>query len=273
MNLEFLTHSSLSSTVLLLSVLYCNPCHHSLGSLEGISPAQMYCANLNSAISFLPSFVVICSLNETYILFILVFSYPVLFCFFFFLSSTFPLSFFVYPLFSLSPSVSFFDCLLLFFLPGFCYSPLIFFVYPILSLFASVSFFCLLLFFWLSPTFFLCLLSTIFLLLLSFTFHFYYYYRYSSVLLFCVFYLSVFCLAFLFCFSYFFISALFNYLVLILDFNYGNFPLIFIFSISLCFSDFSHKGHYCVSIIPFIVAVHFFSNCNLDSPRLTLGHY
>ena len=251
LNLEFLTHSSLSSTVLLLSVLYCNPCHHSLGSLEDISPAQMYCANLNSAVSFLPSFAVICSLNETYIFFILVFSYPILFCLFFFSVFYFPsvclslyILYFLFLLLSLSLSVFyFFSCLASVFLLWLSLF-ILYFLFLLLSPSFSVFYF----FFWLSPTFFLCLSSTIFLLLLSFIFHVCYYYRYSSVLLFCVFYLSVFCLAFLFCFSYFFFSALFNYLVLILDFNYGNFPLIFIFSISLCFSDFLHKGHF-VSVL------------------------
>ena len=59
---------------------FCNPWDSSLGSLEDISPAGIYRANLNSGIFFLSSFVVIYSLNETYIFFILVFLYAILFC-------------------------------------------------------------------------------------------------------------------------------------------------------------------------------------------------
>ena len=44
-----------------------SPCDPLLGSLEDISPAQIYCADLISAIFFLLSFVAIYSLNETYI--------------------------------------------------------------------------------------------------------------------------------------------------------------------------------------------------------------
>ena len=45
----------------------CNLCDLSLGSLENISPAQIYLADLNSAVFFLLSFVAVYSLNETYI--------------------------------------------------------------------------------------------------------------------------------------------------------------------------------------------------------------
>lgn len=94
------------------------------------------------------SFAVICSLNETYIFFILVFSNLIIFCFFFSLPSAFRLSIFLL-------------CLSLYVLK--------------------------------------------FLPLLSFSF--------------------------LFCFVFF--STFFNYHVLILDFNYSNFSLLFIFSLIL----------------------------------------
>ena len=45
----------------------CNLCDLSLGSLEDISPAQIYRADLNSVVFFLLSFVAVYSLNETYI--------------------------------------------------------------------------------------------------------------------------------------------------------------------------------------------------------------
>lgn len=115
-----------------------DPCDPSLGTLVDISPAQVYCANFNSTVFFLPAFNVIYSLNETYIFFILVFSYPILICLFLFLSSNSPLSLF---LLCLSLSVLYF----LFF-------PLSLSLCP-------------------PSTFFLCLTSAIFSLLLSFSFH------------------------------------------------------------------------------------------------------
>ena len=99
-----------------------------LGSLEGNSPPQIYRADLNSIFPFLLTFVAIYSLSKSNMyVFILVFSDPILFSLFlsflFYvflsLSSTFyfsPLSFFAYLLLSLSPSISFFVCLLLSFL-------------------------------------------------------------------------------------------------------------------------------------------------------------
>ena len=45
----------------------CDPCDPSLGSLEDISPAQIYRADLTSVVFFLLSFVAIYSLNVTYI--------------------------------------------------------------------------------------------------------------------------------------------------------------------------------------------------------------
>ena len=57
--------------------VHCDPCNPSLASLEDISLAQMYRANLNSIIFFLLCFVIIYSLNETYIS--LFQSFPILF--------------------------------------------------------------------------------------------------------------------------------------------------------------------------------------------------
>ena len=110
---------------------FCKPWDSS-GSLEDIAPAQIYHANLNFVVFFLPSFVVIFSLNKKCIFFISVFSYPI-----FFLSSTFPLSaslllLFVYSVFSLSPSVSFLCMLTLF--AVFCFlSLLCSLIFPLLS--------------------------------------------------------------------------------------------------------------------------------------------
>ena len=115
------------------------------------------------------------------------------------LSSTFylsPLSFFAYPLLSLSV---FLVCLLLS-CSAFYLSPLAltFFVYHLIFLSASISFFVFYFPSWLSSTFILCLSSIIFPLLFSLCFctfvFFYYYHFYSPVLLFCIFYLSIFCL-------------------------------------------------------------------------------
>ena len=107
----------------------CDSCDLSLGSLEDISPAQIYCADFNSVVFFLLSFVVMYSLNETYIFFILVFilsfSYICL-C----ISSTFSFSFCLFRCLSST-----------FFLVVFYLSPLIFFAYHLLSLSASVSLF------------------------------------------------------------------------------------------------------------------------------------
>ena len=132
----------------------------------------------------------------------------------------FPLTFFVYSVLSLSPSVCFFVCLLLSFLA--------FFYFP----------------FWVSSSFFLCLSSIIFpllvslsflpvyvLLLLSFCPSFLYFLPFNFLSAFFD-YFSIF--SFLSCFSYFaLLSTLFSYLVLILGFNYCNFSLFF--SINLCY--------------------------------------
>ena len=67
-----------------------DPCDPSLGSLEDISPAQIYHADLTSVIFFLLYFVAIYSLNVGNIhFFILVFSDPTLF------SLSFPVSYFL----------------------------------------------------------------------------------------------------------------------------------------------------------------------------------
>ena len=105
--LDFPEECSLFSTTI---ILLFDPCYPSLGSLDNISPAQVYCTNLKYITFFLPSFVVICSLNKIYIVIIWVFSYPTFFCLSFCL---YALSFFVCPLLSLSPYVFFFACLLL----------------------------------------------------------------------------------------------------------------------------------------------------------------
>ena len=93
-----------------------------------------------------------------------------------------------------------------------------------------------------------------------FCFYYYcYYHFYPPVLRFCIFYLSIFCLPFLlifllFSFSFFsyfaLFSTLFNYLVLILGFNYCKFSLLFVFSINLCY------------LFPFSLTV-FFTKCEL----------
>ena len=130
-------------------------------SLEDISPAQIYRANLNSVVFFLLSFVVIYSLNETCIS----------------LFQSFQILFF---------SVSFFSCLVLFLiylssLSFFVYQCILYFLFLLLSLSLSVFYFlfCCLLsysadFLCLSSTFsfcfwlFLCLPSNFFFLLSAF---------------------------------------------------------------------------------------------------------
>ena len=98
--------------------------------------------------------------------------------------------------------------------------------------------------------------------------HYYNYHFYPLVLLFCIFYLSIFLSAFSAYFSTFFLSpliflfcsffTLFNYLVLILDFNYCMFSLLYIFPINLCY------------LFPFFPTV-FFTKCELFS-FLTFQH-
>ena len=148
-------------------------------------------------------------------------------------------------------------------LPALYLSPLTYFVYHLFSHSASISLSLSSLFLvgFLLLSFFTCLL-------LHSTYSFLYlfgYMRFIIILLYffsCIFYLSFFLSAFsayfstfffLFCFSYFVLfSTLFNYLVLILDFNYCNFSLIFIISINICY------------VFPFSLVV-FFTKCELLS--------
>ena len=156
---------------------------------------------------------------------------------------------------SISPYVSFFACSLSFSSDLLCLSSIFSFCFY-LSLFVF-SFPCRF-----SSTFFLYLSSVTFHLLFSLSFWVYAFYYYPSVLLFLHFLPFIFLSAFsayfstffyLFCFSYFVLfSTLFNYLVLILDFNYCNFSLIFIISINICY------------VFPFSLVV-FFTKCELLS--------
>ena len=146
-------------------------------------------------------------------------------------------------------------------LPALYLSPLTYFVYHLFSHSASISLSLSSLFLvgFLLLSFFTCLLL---LLLFSLSFWVYAFYYYPSVLLFLHFLPFIFLSAFsayfstffyLFCFSYFVLfSTLFNYLVLILDFNYCNFSLIFIISINICY------------VFPFSLVV-FFTKCELLS--------
>ena len=115
-----------------------DPCDPSLGTLVDISPAQVYCANFNSTVFFLPTFIVIYSLNETYIFFILVFSYPILLCLF--LSSNSSLSVFLLCL-SLSILYFLFSPLSLS-LSVFYFLPLLVFCYIFLTTFFFFSCMC-----------------------------------------------------------------------------------------------------------------------------------
>ena len=220
--------------------VHCDPCNPSLASLEDISLAQMYRANLNSTIFFLLCFVIIYSLNETYIS--LFQSFPILF---------FSVSFFSWILLSLiflclSLHIHYFLFLFLplslsvfYFLSVFYLTYLTFFNYPL-----SV--------FYLPST--VCLSSIPLTLLFIFPDMFYYQYYYPPDL-FCVLYLSISCLPFLFIFllyfpvSFFFWTLFFSLPPLIvLVFNYCNMSLLFIFSINLCY------------LFPFSLAI-FFAKC------------
>ena len=63
--------------------------------LSRISPQHSHIVQFRQFRRFLPSIVVIYSLNETFTFFILIFSDPILFCLFLSLSSTFPPSIFL----------------------------------------------------------------------------------------------------------------------------------------------------------------------------------
>ena len=155
--------------------------------------------------------------------------------------------YFLFLLLSLSLSIFYFlSCY-------FLSSSLTFFVYHLIFISASISFFVFYPPSWLSFNFISCLSSIMLPLLFSLSFcafvFFYYYKFYPPVLLFCIFHLSIFCMPFRLIFLYFYIffyfslllfyfvlfSTLFNYLVLILDFNYCKFSLLFIFSMDLCY--------------------------------------
>ena len=115
----------LSSTIisLLFLIPFLQSGSPSFGSFEAISPAQIYCANLNSSVFFLLSFVVMHFLNEAFIFlyFILSVSYSfhslsftVLYLFFiiilllvFFSCPSFTFNFLLFLLFFLSFSFSF----------------------------------------------------------------------------------------------------------------------------------------------------------------------
>ena len=147
----------------------CDPCDPSLGSLEDIFLAQIYCADLTFVVFFLLSFVVIYSLNVTYIASFSSFQsfFP---CVLLSLSSTFYLSS-LYVFLSISSTFSFCLCLsFTFFLAAFYLSPLTFFVYHLIFLSASISFFVFYFPSLLSSTFILCLSSILFPLLLTFLF-------------------------------------------------------------------------------------------------------
>ena len=156
--------------------------------LSRISPQHIYIVQFRPFRRFLPS------LNETYIFFILVFSDPILFCLFLFLSSTFP------------PSI-FLLCLSL---------HILYFVFLLLSLPLSVFYFLSLpVFHYISPAllFIFSFVCLIFELLLSL----------FSCVLFCIFYLSISCLPFLliilsFSFSLVFLRLFFFLLSLIILF-------------------------------------------------------
>ena len=127
----------------------CDPCDPSFGSLEDISPAQIYRADLNSVVFFLLSFVAIYSLNETYFS-ILVFSDPILFSLFLFLCSVFPVFYFLSFSSILLCIFSTFSLLLLslsstFFLAASYLSALTFLVYHLVFSFCFYLFLCLLL--------------------------------------------------------------------------------------------------------------------------------
>ena len=170
----------------------CNPCHPSHESLEDTSPGQTYHDNL-IVVFILPFYVIIYSLNEKNIFFILLFQYPIIFSLFLLLPSTFHLSIF---LLCLSLCILYFlfpFCLFLCMSSYFtsCLSPtfllwlsffILYFFFLLLSLYLSLFYFLS----WLSSTFFLCLSSIIFPLPFSFSFGVCYYY-YFPVLLFCIF--------------------------------------------------------------------------------------
>ena len=235
------------------------PCNPLLGSLKGYLPAKIYHASLSFVVFFLLSFVVICSLHDTYISFFSRFrSYSPMYVFF--LPSTFShLSFssvFLCITWTFSFSFRFILLSAFYFLSSCIPSFSSDFFYPLLFL-SSLAFFCLSstnflaffcflsfpVFYYIPFTLLFIFLHVCVLLLLSSCASFPYFLPLSAFSA----YFSI-CF-FLIRFSYFvFSSTLFNHLVLILDFNYSNFSLLFIFSINLCY------------LFPFSLAV-FFTKC------------
>ena len=224
----------------------CNPCNPSLGSLEDISPAQIYILCRPHFPCFLPflSCYLVSKCNIHF--FILVFLNPTLFT-----SLSFPV--FYSPCLLLSiflPCLSFHILYFLFLsflfvfyflscLPAFLLSfPSDFFCLSSNFSFCLYLFICVLLsffaFFYFHPLpVFYYIASTLLFILLHIRvcvfcgyYYYCYYYFYLPVLLFCIFYLSFSCLPFLLIFFIF--STLFNYLVLILDFITASF-IFFLF--------------------------------------------
>ena len=176
---------------------------------------------------FLPSFFCCYLFSKWNIyFFILVFSDPILFSLFLFLCSTFPVFYFLsFPSVFLCTSSTFSFSFSLFLCITSTFFLAAFYLFPLTL-----------------PLFILCLSSIMFPLLFSLTFCAFVFFLLSflsacsyflyllSLILFSAFsaYFSTF--FFLFYFSYFtFFSTLFNCLVLILDFNYCKFSLLFIF--------------------------------------------
>ena len=169
------SQSQRRSTGVLVNPYPFDSCYLSLGFFEDISPAQTYRTSFDSIVFFLRSFVVIYSLNESYIFFNLIFSFYVFLCLSFFLSFSLV---FLFLFCILSFSFFLFLCLFSTLFPA-C---LLSFSSDFLCLFSTFSFF-LCLFLCLSSTFFLgcdstfffCLPSTIFSLVLYFSFRVFYY--------------------------------------------------------------------------------------------------
>ena len=195
----------------------CDPCDPSLGSLENISPAQIYRADLTSVVFFFLSFVAIYFVNETYISSFQ--SFQILFfSVFLFLSYNFPIFYFLsFSSVFLCISPTFYFCLYLsvFYFLSCC---LLLFSSDFLCLSSNFSFcfylfLCLLLsflaffYFHSLQVFYDIPLTLLFILLhicvCVFFYYHYYYHLYPPVLLFCIFYLSVFCLPFLLIFLLF----------------------------------------------------------------------
>ena len=136
---------SISNTAWSLSTNYnstCDPCNPSLESVEDFSPAKIYRTNLSSIVFFLLCFLVVFSLNETYIsLFYRSYSFLSLsFHVFYFPLSTFFFCLFLHILYSLFRLLSlFFYHLLSFLLSSIFLLRLSLFILCFLFLFLSLS--------------------------------------------------------------------------------------------------------------------------------------